>query len=219
MSRKPKAKGRDPREDGALCDRCYLNGCGARVFGEGPERARIAVVGEGPGHNEVESGHPFWGASGEKLEEIALEHGVKRPQMYIDNATLEFPPGGDLDAFINRQRRARKLELGEDEASKNKLLHPADACRPRLFKALRIPRDKGCNKYRLGPDPCRCKSPLWIYPEGATQERAPVIVPTGNAALRALFGFEGITAWRGSPINADWWRLERYKRRILSRET
>ncbi len=49
----------------------------------------------------------------------------------------------------------------------------------------------------MGPreNRCTCEAPAWNQPGGPS-----VIIPVGNAALKSLSGLEGITNWRGSPL-------------------
>jgi DNA polymerase len=76
------------------CRRCPLAG-GRRnaVPGEGPANARIMFIGEGPGFHEDAQGRPFVGASGQYLEELLGEIGLKRSQVYIANVIKCRPPG------------------------------------------------------------------------------------------------------------------------------
>jgi uracil-DNA glycosylase family protein len=60
------------------------------VFGEGPSRARLMVVGETPGDVEDVSGRPFVGPAG-KLFDRALEAaGIDREDIYLTNAVKHF---------------------------------------------------------------------------------------------------------------------------------
>ena len=60
----------DPRYQGARCDLCIL--AAVRVGGPVPPElnpgARFALVGEGPGEEEVRQNRPFVGASGRELD-------------------------------------------------------------------------------------------------------------------------------------------------------
>lgn len=180
---------------GAKCDKCPLRDSGPCVFGDGPKDAKIVLVGEGPGRAEMEVGKPFVGKSGEILEELLAQLRVPRHALFITNATLHFPPGGDLDVFITK----KKKELGDD------FVHPVDACRERLFYELRIPRCHTCGGYYVGSPEvrCNCARPVWAKRETPPPE---VIIPMGNFALSALLGFTGISNWRGSIINIETWR-------------
>jgi uracil-DNA glycosylase len=73
------------------CRGCELYKCGTQtVFGEGPSRASLLVVGEQPGDAEDRAGRPFVGPSG-KLFDRALEAaGIDRDDVYVTNAVKHF---------------------------------------------------------------------------------------------------------------------------------
>lgn len=76
------------------CDRCGLRaGCRAVVFGEGHPRARLLLVGEGPGATEDAMGRPFVGKAGELLDRILEAAGFHRAEVYIANVVMCRPPG------------------------------------------------------------------------------------------------------------------------------
>ena len=84
----------DVRADLGDCRRCGL--CGGRthiVFGEGPPRAELMFVGEGPGRDEDLSGRPFVGRAGQLLTDIIVK-GLKmrREDCYIANVVKCRPP-------------------------------------------------------------------------------------------------------------------------------
>jgi len=60
------------------------------VFGEGPDDARILMVGEQPGDEEDRSGHPFVGPSGKLLDRALEELGIDRGRTYVTNAVKHF---------------------------------------------------------------------------------------------------------------------------------
>ncbi|HET9707635.1 MAG TPA: uracil-DNA glycosylase, partial [Gemmatimonadales bacterium] len=75
------------------CTKCRL--CEARnntVPGEGAERARLVVVGEGPGKTEDETGRPFVGKAGELLTKILSAIDLAREQVFICNIVKCRPP-------------------------------------------------------------------------------------------------------------------------------
>jgi len=77
----------------AECTKCRL--CEARrntVPGEGPDDARLVVVGEGPGKTEDETGRPFVGKAGELLTKILAAIGLERERVYICNVVKCRPP-------------------------------------------------------------------------------------------------------------------------------
>ena len=77
----------------AACTKCRL--CEARtntVPGEGADRARLVVVGEGPGKTEDQTGRPFVGKAGELLTKILTAIGLEREQVFICNIVKCRPP-------------------------------------------------------------------------------------------------------------------------------
>ena len=77
----------------AGCTKCPL--CETRnniVFGVGNPDARIMFIGEGPGKNEDLQGEPFVGAAGKLLNEMFVEAGLKREDIYIANILKCRPP-------------------------------------------------------------------------------------------------------------------------------
>jgi uracil-DNA glycosylase len=60
------------------------------VFGEGPVRATVMLVGEQPGDKEDTAGHPFVGPAGRVLDEALDEAGIDRGQVYVTNAVKHF---------------------------------------------------------------------------------------------------------------------------------
>ena len=64
------------------------------IFGEGPLRARVAVVGESPGPPDIDSGKPFMGPAGQMLERILGAIGLKREECYLTN-TVKIICSGD----------------------------------------------------------------------------------------------------------------------------
>jgi len=81
LSRKPFPEPRDvlrsTEEALAGCQRCKL--CKSRstiVFGSGSPRARLMVVGEGPGEEEDKQGKPFVGRAGQLLTKMLAAKGV-----------------------------------------------------------------------------------------------------------------------------------------------
>lgn len=73
------------------CTRCPLY-CNATqgVAGEGPEAARIMLVGEQPGDQEDLQGRPFVGPAGQVLDEALEEAGLDRRSVFLTNAVKHF---------------------------------------------------------------------------------------------------------------------------------
>jgi uracil-DNA glycosylase len=60
------------------------------VFGEGPEDARVVLVGEQPGDKEDRVGRPFVGPAGGLLDRAIEEAGLSRDDVYITNVVKHF---------------------------------------------------------------------------------------------------------------------------------
>jgi uracil-DNA glycosylase len=60
------------------------------VVGEGAATARLMFVGEQPGDQEDQQGHPFVGPAGRLLDKALLEAGIPRTQVFVSNAVKHF---------------------------------------------------------------------------------------------------------------------------------
>jgi uracil-DNA glycosylase len=60
------------------------------VFGKGPARAELVLVGEQPGDREDIEGEPFVGPAGRVLDEALAEAGIPRDAVYLTNAVKHF---------------------------------------------------------------------------------------------------------------------------------
>lgn len=67
----------------------YANATQA-VFGEGPARAHIMMIGEQPGDYEDREGHPFVGPAGKLLDKTLEAVGIPRQEVYVTNAVKHF---------------------------------------------------------------------------------------------------------------------------------
>ena len=75
------------------CRKCRLWKTRSRpVFGEGPEDAKVVLVGLGPGYHENVEGRPFVGAAGKLLDELLALSGLKRGDIYITNVIKCYLP-------------------------------------------------------------------------------------------------------------------------------
>ena len=87
------------RAEADECRRCELYRYATRtVFGEGPSRATIVLVGEQPGDKEDLAGRPFVGPAGLVLDECLDAAKVDRDQCYVTNMVKHFK-------FLQRGKR------------------------------------------------------------------------------------------------------------------
>ncbi|MBM7853659.1 DNA polymerase [Desulfohalotomaculum tongense] len=76
------------------CRRCGLaDGRTNIVFGDGNPKAKLMLIGEGPGRDEDLQGKPFVGAAGQLLNKILEAAEIKREDVYIANIVKCRPPG------------------------------------------------------------------------------------------------------------------------------
>jgi DNA polymerase len=79
------------REAAKACRACDLwRDATQTVFGEGPARAPVMMVGEQPGDKEDLAGHPFVGPAGQMLDRALAEADVDRGKVYVTNAVKHF---------------------------------------------------------------------------------------------------------------------------------
>ena len=79
------------RAAAARCHGCPLWARGTQtVFGEGPRRARVMLVGEQPGHEEDLAGKPFVGPAGRALDRALEAAGIARTDVYVTNVVKHF---------------------------------------------------------------------------------------------------------------------------------
>ncbi|RWR14443.1 UdgX family uracil-DNA binding protein [Paenirhodobacter populi] len=75
----------------AACTRCPLYRDATQVVpGEGPDQARLMVVGEQPGDREDLAGRPFVGPAGRLFDAALAEAGIPRDAIFLTNAVKHF---------------------------------------------------------------------------------------------------------------------------------
>ena len=79
------------REAARGCRGCPLWKIGTQtVFGEGPAKARVIMVGEQPGDREDVEGRPFVGPAGHLLDQALAAAGIERGDVYVTNSVKHF---------------------------------------------------------------------------------------------------------------------------------
>jgi len=107
------------------CRGCHLWTLGTQtVFGEGPKRARVMIVGEQPGDQEDRAGHPFVGPSGKLLDRALEEAGIDRGDVYVTNAVKHFK-------WERGEKSARRIHKKPNDAE-------IRACHPWLDEEIRL---------------------------------------------------------------------------------
>src|SRR5918992_1188086 len=142
------------RKSAAGCRGCRLWTIGTQtVFGEGPDTARVLVVGEQPGDSEDREGRPFVGPAGRLLDEALEAAGIDRGDVYVTNAVKHF----NWEKREGTKRRIHK-KPGDREVRacfpwldhEMELLHPdviiclgATAAQALLGKDFRVTQQRG----------------------------------------------------------------------------
>lgn len=72
---------------------------------DGPEAARIMLVGEAPGESEEQAGVPFVGVSGQELNRMLGEAGIMRSECFTTNVCRVRPKNNDIGEFIALKKK------------------------------------------------------------------------------------------------------------------
>lgn len=92
------------------------------VFGEGPARAEVMLIGEQPGDQEDRAGHPFIGPAGKLLDRAIEAAGLERDAFYVTNAVKHFKWTPQGKRRLHAKPTAREMA----------------ACRPWLEAEVRV---------------------------------------------------------------------------------
>jgi DNA polymerase len=103
------------------------------VFGEGPADATVVIIGEVPGDQEDQQGHPFVGPAGRLLDRALADAGIDRAQAYLTNAVKHFKFKRDERG---KRRIHEKPSRTEVVACRPWLLAELDAVQPKLVVLL-----------------------------------------------------------------------------------
>ena len=109
------------------CTACHLYKRGTQtVFGEGPKRATLMLLGEQPGDQEDLAGKPFVGPAGKLLDRALEEAGIDRDEVYVTNTVKHFKWEPRGKRRIHQKPNSREIT----------------ACRPWLEAELRLVEPK-----------------------------------------------------------------------------
>ena len=101
------------------------------VFGEGPEDARIVLLGEEPGDAEDRQGHPFVGPAGKLLKRALGDAGIDWEKVYMTNVVKHFK-------FVPRGKRRlhQRANAAEQAACRQWLDAEFARIRPQMIVCL-----------------------------------------------------------------------------------
>lgn len=110
-----------------VCTACHLYKRATQtVFGEGPTRAKLFMLGEQPGDQEDLTGEPFVGPAGKLLDRALEDAGIDRSDVYVTNTVKHFK-------WEPRGKRRIHLKPNSREIA---------ACRPWMEAELRLVKPK-----------------------------------------------------------------------------
>ncbi len=103
------------------------------MFGEGSVHATIMLIGEQPGDQEDQAGHPFVGPAGKILDKALAEAGMTRASVYVTNAVKHFKwePQG-------KRRKHKKPSASEINACRPWLEAEVQAVKPSVVICLGV---------------------------------------------------------------------------------
>jgi uracil-DNA glycosylase len=140
------------REAARTCRACDLVFSGTQtVFGEGPDRADVMMIGEQPGDMEDRAGQPFVGPAGRVLDEALEEVGIDRTRVYVTNVVKHFKWEARGKRRIHSKPNAREIracrpwleaEL-EDVQPRVVVLLGATAAQALLGAKFRVTQERG----------------------------------------------------------------------------
>ena len=108
------------------CVKCPLHKSRTHaVPGDGQPSAAVMIIGEGPGRDEDQTGHPFVGASGRFLDSVLEGTGIDRADLFITNIVKCRPPNN---------RTPRKGEV--DTCTEKYLFEQIELINPKLIMLL-----------------------------------------------------------------------------------
>lgn len=140
----------------------------------GPMDARIMLVGEAPGVDEVRLGEPFVGYSGQLLDRMLADAGISRSACRIVNVCRERPPGNKIELWTPKTLKAqREAQVLGWPTVRGRTVHPHV--------------EKGYN----------------LLMGEIAAVRPTIIIALGNTALWALTGLDSVSKWRGSTLETE----------------
>jgi uracil-DNA glycosylase len=92
---------RELERTAAACTLCRLcEGRGKVVFGDGSQTADLVIVGDAPGRTEDLLGRPFVGAAGNLLDNLLIDAGLDRDNVYVTTVVKCHPAADTPDRDV-----------------------------------------------------------------------------------------------------------------------
>jgi DNA polymerase len=169
------------RADAAGCTRCELHRHATQtVFGEGPARPELVLIGEQPGDKEDIEGHPFVGPAGGLLDRALDAAGIDRERVYVTNVVKHFKwKRGNGKVRLHQKPNREEVracapwweaELAELRPALVVLLG-ATAAQAVLGPKVRVTRDRGV--VREADDAVAYPTLVTVHPSAILRTRPP----------------------------------------------
>jgi DNA polymerase len=164
------------RRAAAECRGCPLwKDATQTVFGSGPKKAELMLVGEQPGDREDVEGEPFVGPAGGVLARALESAGIEAGDVYLTNAVKHFKWRARGKRRLHRTPRAGEVEAckpwleAELESVKptGLLALGATAAKALFGPSVRVTRDRG----RLIDSPLAPVAALTLHPSAILRLR------------------------------------------------
>lgn len=156
------------------------------VWGEGPYDARIIIIGQNPGPDEMREGRPFVGGSGRILDRALQRAGIARSRCYVTNISKRFvQPGKPLPkSFIDQDRQLLEKEFETLKSATTILTLGKEAFEALTGKDLQIRHNRAAAE----------KNPAaWLrgcpYPVQSGRLSGKTIIPAVHPSFIARTGF------------------------------
>ena len=147
------------------CKECPLH-AGAQtvcLWGSGPKRADVVIVGEAPGREEDAQGIPFVGNAGRLLDDLLAKAGIDRDDCYVTNAVKCRPPGNRDPTATEIDACRKYLEEEIDAASPSHILLLGNAALKSVLGQTGITRERGRPSSHNGITVMPCLHPASIF--------------------------------------------------------
>jgi uracil-DNA glycosylase len=154
--------------------------CTQTVFGNGPERAKVVMVGEQPGDMEDREGKPFVGPAGNMLRGIIENAGFDVDQLYLTNAVKHFKFEERGHRRIHQKPSARDISV-----CKPWLVSELESIKPRVLVCLGATAARSIlgNGFRIMQSRGKVQPSEWCEQTLATYHPSAILrVPDRDAA-------------------------------------
>jgi DNA polymerase len=134
----------DLRGQAGECHACPLwRDATQTVFGEGPARAAMMLVGEQPGDREDREGRPFVGPAGALLDRALAQAGIDRTQVYVTNSVKHFKYRSRGKRRIHQRPDSEEIKACHQWLQAELVCLGATAAKALLGGTPHIERDRG----------------------------------------------------------------------------